>query len=177
MAIVACAVPMLRGQGVQGRAVGTCDEATLARPGRGVAYSGVVQNSDHRFPVTIPGGLVGWGAAPDAPFHGFTIYLDSGRAACLIFEIHLRVELPEDRNRAESSRKRGRPVAVGNRRGWETVESGLAGGRAVAGVNVSIELPREGYTNDASISLITPKEDLPRNRLVLDRFIGSFHFE
>ena len=147
-----CGAPTLFGQATSGRTVRTCNEATLARPDRGVAYRGRVQNSDYRLAVTIPDGLVGWGAAPEAPFHGFTIFLNSGRTSCIIFEVHLHVELPEDRNAINPSDERGHRIDVGNRRGWQLVESGQIGGSTVTNVNIALELPRRGYVNDANIT-------------------------
>jgi len=172
-----CAAPTLFGQATSGRKISTCNEVTLARPGRGVAYRGLVQNSDYGLAVTIPDGLVGWGAAPEAPFHGFTIFLDSGRTSCIIFEVHLRVELPEDRNVINPGAERGHRIDVGNRRGWQVVESGQIGGSTVRNVNVALELPHRGYVNDANITFITPNDGTGINGLVFKRFLESFHFE
>jgi len=171
-----CTAPMLFGQATSGRIVRTCNEATLARPGQGVAYRGAVQNSDYHLVATIPDGLVGWGAAAEAPFHGFAIFLDSGRTSCIIFEIHLRVELPEDRDAANSRRERGHWIKVGNQRGWQVMDSGQAGDSAVTNVNVALELRHRGYVNDANITFITPKA-AALNSTAFDRFLASFRFD
>jgi len=168
---------LVHGEDLPNRNVRTCGEITLARPGMGVAYKASVQNSDYRFSAIIPNGLVGWGAAPNAPFHGFAVFLGSDQTSCIVFEIHLRVDLPEDRVGERTPRKRGRRVEVGNRRGAETFETGSATGSALQNVNVSLELHRNGYTNDASITLVTPQIEAAQNKRVFERFLASFHFE
>src|SRR5208283_2960375 len=50
-----------RGQQLSSATALTCDKLSLARPGYGVAYKGVVRNSDYRFSATIPDDLVGLG--------------------------------------------------------------------------------------------------------------------
>lgn len=67
--------------------------ATLSRPGVGSAFRGTVRNDDYAVSVQIPKGLVGWeGTDPPAPFHGFTIFLDPQMTACIVFEVHIRVD-------------------------------------------------------------------------------------
>jgi hypothetical protein len=168
---------LLHGEDLPNPTARTCGEITLAHPGMGVAYKGTVKNSDYRFSAMIPDGLVGWGAAPSAPFHGFTIFLGSGQTSCIVFEIHLRVNVPEDRDGGRPPRKGGRRIGVGNRQGTETVETGSATGSVLQNVNVTLELPRDDYTNDASITLVTLQSDAARNKHVFDRFLASFHFK
>jgi len=159
----------------------TCDKLSLARPGYGVAYKGVVRNSDYRFSATIPDGLVGWGAAPNAPFHGFTIYPGTDQSSCITFEIHIRVELPEDREGVHGRGKRAKRVKVervkvGNRRGLQTEETGLASGTEFQNVTVTLELPRSGYYNDVAIRLGTPIKEAANGKALLARFLASFQF-
>ena len=172
---------LARGQRPSDPTVLTCDKLALAHPGDGVAYKGIVRNSDYRFWTTIPAGLVAWGGvAPGAPFHGFVIFLGSKETSCIVFYIHIRVELPDDDVFHEPG-KRAIPVKaerrkVGNRTGLQIVESGSAGGTEFENVTVSLELPREGYKNDAVFRLATPKDEAAKSRQVFERFLAAFHF-
>jgi hypothetical protein len=123
-------------------------------------------------------GLVGWGAASNAPFHGFTIYLGSGPSSCISFEIHIRVELPEDSEATNKPEKRTKVerVKVGNRWGLQTVEAGIERGTEFENVTVTIQLPRSGYYNDAAITLVTPTNEAANAKTVLARFLSSFRF-
>ena len=67
-----------------------CAQATRTRPQIGNVFRGSVSNDDYAFSARIPNGLTGWGGVyKDAPFHGFTIFLDSNMEACIVFEVHL----------------------------------------------------------------------------------------
>jgi len=64
-------------------------------------------------PLPLSGRPVGRGAAPNAPFHGFIIYFGSGQRSRLNFEIHIRVELPEDSGVTNKAEKRTKVVPAG----------------------------------------------------------------
>jgi hypothetical protein len=151
-------------------------------PGDGVAYRGAVRNDDYQFWTTIPAGLVAWGGvASNAPFHGFAVFLGSKGASCIVFYIHIRVELPDDDEAFDEPRKgtvrlKGERVKVGNRTGLQTIVSGSSGGTEFENVTVFLELPRDGYKNDAEFRLVMPKEEAAKSRKVFGRFLGSFHF-
>src|SRR5271165_2653045 len=106
--------------------VEACGSITNAQSGNGVAYRGTVRNSDYGLSMQIPPGQTGWGAAPEAPFHGFAIFLPDQPKGCIIFEIHLRVD-PDDSNRTSSARTAKR-IRLGNRNGWEERSIGSIGG-------------------------------------------------
>jgi hypothetical protein len=150
--------------------------------GIGVAYKGTVRNDDYRFEATIPDGLVGWGGvAPNAPFHGFAIFPDPRETSCILFGIQIRVELPDDNGTFHKSGRRAELVKaertkVGNRVGRQIVKTGSAAGAEFENVIVFLELPRDGYTNDAVFTLVTPKDKVAESRLVFARFLSSFHF-
>ena len=106
--VTALAWPMIAFSGGQAAAsqstVMRCEEATRARPQTSVAYTGQVDNDDYKLSLRVPDGLKGWGGvAPNAPFHGFTIFLDSEPDACVLFEVHLRVD-PTDAPEHPASR-------------------------------------------------------------------------
>ena len=169
---------ILRCQGSDS-SISTCDKETLARPGFGVSYSGAVRNDDYRFSATIPEGLVGWGAAPHAPFHGFAIFTGPGSQAtsCIIFRIAIHVDLGEDDVTALGKQKgRSNRVKIGNRIGSQTSAVGSAGGMAYENTHVWLELPRHGYRNNVEIALVTPNIEAARTKAIFAKFLASFRF-
>jgi hypothetical protein len=168
-----CCQGMLRSQQAVHARVSTCER--LQRPGYGVSYRGTVGNDDYRFSVTIPAGLVGWGAGPGAPFHGFAIFIGprAEASSCIVFQIGIHVDLEEDTNQPEPGEER---VKVGNRVGTKTSSAGSVRGTFVENVNVRLELPREGYKNDVTIVLITSKAEAPTAKDVFAKFLASFRF-
>jgi hypothetical protein len=107
--LVGMATARLEAQVSRPGRVSTCSEASLVEPGFGASYRGTVTNDDYKLVLSIPDGLTGWGADPIAPFHGFTIFLSAeDRSTCIVFEIHLRVELSPPKNN-----RRGTPVVIG----------------------------------------------------------------
>jgi hypothetical protein len=169
---------ILRCQGSDS-SVSTCDKETLARPGFGVSYSGAVRNDDYRFSATIPEGFVGWGAAPNAPFHGFVIFTgpESQTTSCIIFRIAIHVDLGEDdaiglgKQKSRSSR-----VRIGNRIGSQTSAVGSSRGMAYETTHVWLELPRHGYRNDVEIALVTPNTHAAKTKAIFAKFLASFRF-
>jgi len=158
--------------------ISTCDKETLARPGFGVSYKGVVRNDDYQFSATIPEGLAGWGAAPVAPFHGFAIFPgpESEATSCIVFRIAIHVDLGEDDKKSGQRKPRTERVKVGNRLGSQTTSSGTAGGTIYENVDVWLELHRDGYRNDVEIMLVTPKTEAARTRAIFAEFLASFRF-
>jgi hypothetical protein len=161
-------------------AIFTCHEISRARPGRGVSYRGTVQNSDYNFSATIPDGLTGWGSAPGAPFHGFTVYLDKDQKSCISFEISIRVLLPEDEATRNSGAREARAITtrvkIGNRVGVQAIETGEADGLEFENLTISLGLPRNGYQNDAVVIFVTPKTKADQTNPLLGRFLSSFRF-
>jgi hypothetical protein len=159
-----------------------CDQLTLARPRSGVAYKGSVQNSDYRFTARIPSQYTGWGAASNAPFHGFAVFLADNRQgvqqSCIVFEIQHRVLLPEDGNAGRGSTRTAEWKAqkVGNRDGFENIRAGSLSGVLSENITLRLELPRQDYTNDLTITLATPLSDRARTEPILRSFISSFRF-
>ncbi|HUA87574.1 MAG TPA: hypothetical protein VMB85_27145 [Bryobacteraceae bacterium] len=156
--------------------VATCHDVSLARPAYGVSYRGSVRNSDYEFSAMVPEGFTGWGAAPVAPFHGFTIYLDERETSCIVFEIRLRVGDVSAEQDAAPNEAAPIRVRVGNRSGLQTVVIGRRSGVEYQNVTVTLELPRAGYTNDAEIVLVTPMNEVARTKPIFSKFLGSFKF-
>jgi hypothetical protein len=148
-----------------------CDALTRAHPGNGVAYSGTVTNDDYRLTLTIPDGLTGWGAAPHAPFHGFSIFLDG---ACIAFEVHIRLDLPEDTRGPVRELKRR--VKIGGRPGFEVSRRGVVDGVPIENRLIFVELNRKDRQDDVSITLATPATDAKKNNEIFERLLASLRF-
>jgi hypothetical protein len=116
-----------------------------------------------------------WEAAPYAPFHGFTIFLNGAgtleRSSCIILEVRLGVVPPDDSEHEPLSRPLTR-VKVGNR----TKTIGLRAGIRYENLGVYVELPREGYTNDLSVRLLTPATERRKNESIFRSFLASLTF-
>lgn len=170
---------VLEAQAQNDSSVLTCSNITLAEPPRGVEYRGVVKNSDYRFSVRIPSGLAGWGAAPGAPFHGFSVFLNSAktpaRSSCIHVLVEQEVFLDEDSRRVAPG-VLSRTVRIGNRQGSERTVVGLVQGIMVENRRVSLELSRQAYTNFLSVTLVTPSDERSRTEAIFRSFIASFNF-
>jgi hypothetical protein len=153
--------------------VAACSEATRARSGVGVRYTGVVQNDDYRFSVKIPNGLTGWGGiAPDAPFHGFLIPLDSVTDGCIVFEIHLRV----DEVAATKNMAGGKTLTLGTARAWQTQEEGVVRGVAITNIRTVFSSVNPNRVDDGEILLITPASQIERAAKLYKAFLRSLRF-
>lgn len=173
VALIAC--PHAPGLEPSASTIQTCDTASNARIGQaGVTYRGTVSNSDYRFRAIIPEGFTGLGAAPGAPFHGFTIYLS--RSACIVFEIEQVHFFDEGTSTGPKHPARGTPMRVGNREGQRHSLSGATRGRSYLNTEVLLELPRSGYKNGVSIRFVTPLEDRSVTEPVFRAFLASFRF-
>jgi hypothetical protein len=152
-----------------------CEKITNARIGQaGVTYTGTINNSDYRFKVNIPKGLIGLGAAPGAPFHGFTIFIDE--TTCIAFGIEQRVLLPEDTPNETEQPIKLPIVKVGNRKGLEESIIGNAQGVPYLNITVWVELPRSGYTNVVDIRLVTLIDKRSIYEPIFRSFLSSFRF-
>jgi hypothetical protein len=145
-------------------------------PGNGVSYRGSVRKDDYGLNLVIPSKLTGWGAAEGAPFHGFTIFLsDQGKpAACLEFEIHLRVPLGEDTNKQVPG---GYKVEVGNIQGRRQERTGLLDGVPFQNVMVEFSFRRNAAVYDGAVWLVTPKDAAVKNGAILKTFLSHVRFE
>jgi hypothetical protein len=155
----------------------SCDTISWARTGRGVAYRGVINNSDYRFSATIPPGSTGWGAGQGAPFHGFTIYLKTNplESSCIVLEIGTHVVLPEDSPSVSTPLNETR-VKVGNRVGIQTSKSGSIHGIRFDNLSLSLELPRADAKVEVSITLVTPTKYMERNKAIFEKFVSQLKF-
>ena len=148
----------------------SCSQATMVKAGVGVPYSGDVSIDDYKLRARIPQGLTGWGGvAPDAPFHGFAIFLDSSMRDCIVFEIHLRIDDDEVPVRPHTAKM----LPLGNAKAWQIVRSGS--NRATDPVNLTtyFSFGQNGQINDGRILLVSRPEELPKTRLLYETFLKS----
>lgn len=151
-----------------------CDSVSLAHRNFGVAYRGRIENGDYLLTLDIPRGFTGWGAAPKAPFHGFTVFLSGKPGSCLNFEIHLRIDL--DGEEADRSAHTGQKMAVGNREGWAEKTTGLIEGSGWTNVHVTFSVDHGKEILDGSIWLITSNDALEKNTATFKRFLSRIKF-
>lgn len=155
-----------------------CDGYTNAQPGHGVAYKGTLRNSDYGLTVQIPPGQTGWGAAPEAPFHGFAIFLAGDLKSCIFFEIHLRVDT--DDHKSISNHPSATRIKLGNRNGWEEQSTGVIEGNEWTNVTVRYSIRHPRSTNeidDGTITLVTLTQDKSKNMALFQEFISQIRFE
>jgi len=160
--------------GTYGSQVRGCDGYTKAQPGHGVEYSGTLRNSDYGLTLQIPPGQSGWGAAPEAPFHGFAIFLAADLKSCIFFEIHLRVAT--DNNKSQSATR----IKLGNRKGWEEQSTGVIEGNEWTNVTArfSIRDPRStNEVDDGSLTLVTLTRNKSKNMELFREMRSHIRFE
>jgi hypothetical protein len=162
--------------------VSTCTTITNARPHNGVAYAGVVTNGDYRFSVTIPKGFTGWGAGPGAPFHGFVIFLGDAQniehAGCIGLGVQLaqRFIIPEEAPVHDDTDPKAHLVKIGNRKGVQKTVLGTVNEIPTENLEIFLELPREGYANSFSVTLVTPLNQRRTNERIFRSFVASIRF-
>jgi len=161
-------------QGLQSGQVKTCPQISLARPGFGASYRGAVRNDDYKLSLTIPDGLTGWGADPVAPFHGFTIFLppDDNQPSCIMFEIHLRVDLGQ-----REAKHRGVKMMIGDVTAWREEATGTINGTDFTNVTIRFSAARGQDVDDGTVRLVTPTKDIGRGRPILKAFLSQMKFD
>jgi hypothetical protein len=153
----------------------SCAKAVLTRPGIGPKYRGLLTNSDYRFTADIPAPLTGWGGVADeAPFHGFTIFLDKSARACIIFEIHIRVDgaYPAYRKPQSSS-----PISLGNATAWQIRSSGTVNDTQIENIITTFSnRQRNSEIDDGSVELITPASHARDSEQTYLQFLQHLRF-
>jgi hypothetical protein len=132
-----------------------------------------VKNDDYRFFAHIPSGLTAWGGvANDAPFHGFTIFLDPSMKSCIVFEVHLRV----DDNDAPERPPKAKVLQLGDAQAWQTTDEGSSHGSSLTSVSTVFVLKQPNQTDDGSILLIAPSSELRKAMKIYEAFLRSVRF-
>ncbi len=146
----------------------SCNQATPAKPDAGVAYSGKVLIDDYKLHARVPEGFTGWGGvANDAPFHGFTIFLDRSLGSCIVFEVHLRIDEDEARVRPRGA---GR-FLLGNATAWQTSNGNH--GQGPINITTYFSSQQKSRVVDGKVLLISPPGELQKMKSVYDTFLNS----
>jgi hypothetical protein len=153
--------------------VKVCGSLTLARPGFGVAYRGTVRNSDYRLGITIPENLTGWGAAPDAPFHGFVIFPPGEPRSCIGFDIQHRVNEEQD---AEAPCP-GTETMLGNRHAWMQETTGVVDGVEWTNITVRFSVRNGDHIDDGALWMASPTKELAENKPTFQKLISQIRFK
>jgi hypothetical protein len=146
-----------------------CDQATTVRPGMGRSFTGLLENSDYAFAVSIPNQMTAWdGVWRDAPFHGFVLFLDPQLQACIVFEVHVRVDDEDAPTPSPSSVQ----MRLGEALAWQDHNSD---GRLVS-IRTTFSFHQADQIDDGEILLITPGSQRERARGIYDAFVRSLTF-
>lgn len=153
--------------------VASCAQAAGTRPQIGNAFRGSVSNDGYAFSARIPSGLTGWGGVyKDAPFHGFTIFLDSNMEACIVFEVHLRVDA-DDTARPPSV---ATSIQLGKAQGWQWTHEGRIANSRLINVHLMFSFRQPNQIDDGEVLLITPASRLKETKATYDAFVHSIKF-
>jgi len=151
----------------------SCAQATKTRPQIGNAFRGSVSNDDYAFSARIPSGLTGWGGVyKDAPFHGFTIFLDSNMEACIVFEVYLRVD-GDDSARPPSV---ATSIQLGKAQGWEWIREGGTANSRWTNIHLLFSFRQPNQMDDGEVLLITPTSRFKETKAAYDAFVRSIKF-
>lgn len=150
-----------------------CRQVVSTQPGDGPAYKGAVANDDYDFSAQVPPGLTAWGGVDEsAPFHGFTIFLDSKAKSCIVFEVHIRV----DESDTVARPPRAKFIMRGKAEGWQTSYTGAIDGIKLTNVMTWFSFKQHDQTDDGSILLITPSSNAVDALRVYDSFLRNLVF-
>ncbi|GEM_PF-2689774 len=153
--------------------ISNCESVTLVRKNVGNAYKGSVTNDDYSMSLVIPKGLIGWGGvAEDAPFHGFTIFLEKAdsSSACIVFDIHVRVNAEDKPVRLHSSHR----IKIKNISGWQSINRIITKGEDIVVITTALSYTKAGDMIDSEITMIVPKLKYTEKKVIYDAFISSF---
>jgi len=128
----------------------SCAQAAGTRPQTVNAFRGSVSNDDYAFSARIPNGLIGWGGVyKDAPFHGFTIFLDSNMEACIVFEVHLRV----DRRDTARPPSAATSIQLGKAQGWQWTREGKTASSRLINIHLLFSFTQPNQIDDGEVLL------------------------
>ncbi len=151
----------------------SCEQITLAKPGVGSAYQGTIKNEDYGFSAEVPAGLTGWsGVDQNAPFHGFTIFLNSQANACINFELHMRL----DENDALKPLRSAKSLHLGDAQAWQSARSEKIKKVGMTNISTLFSFKRGKQIFDGNVILISPVSQLEGARRIYDKFIAKLVF-
>lgn len=132
-----------------------------------------MDNSDYNFVALLPSGLTAWsGVADVAPFHGFTIFLDSTKKSCIDFEVHIRVDESTEPKRPQGAKR----VSLGKAIGWESMSTGLIDGTRFENITITFSFVQPDQVDDGDIILVTPKSQAEASMKIYNEFIHHLAF-
>ena len=151
----------------------SCAQATRTRPQIGNAFRGSVSNDDYAFSAQVPSGLAGWGGVyKDAPFHGFDIFLDSNMEACIIFEVHLRVDGDDTLRRPSAATS----TQLGKAQGWQWTREGRTANSRLTNIHLLFSFRQPNQIDDGEVLLITPASRIKETKATYDALVRSIKF-
>jgi hypothetical protein len=110
--------------------------------------------------------------AEDAPFHGFTIFLDKGAQACIVFEIHIRIQV------GDPPRREPPPLlSLGHATAWQIRASGSANNTEMENLTTAFSNRlRNSEIDDGSVELITPASEAKESEQIYRLFLQHLRF-
>ena len=151
----------------------TCSQATLTRPEVGVAYRGLVTNDDYKLVAVVPQAYTGWGGvAAEAPFHGFTMFMDQSLRSCILFEVHRRVDETDGPLHPHAAET----LSLGQARAWQTSGRITAKGGEIMNLKTIFTFHHDGEMDDGQVTLISPASEQRNTMRVYNNFLKSVHF-
>jgi hypothetical protein len=146
-----------------------CDQATYARPSMGRSFTGHVANDDYAFAVNIPAELTAWdGASEAAPFQGFVLFLDPRLQACIVFEVHVRVDEESAPKRPASAVQ----MRLGEAKAWQDIRTD----GQLTNVSTTFSFKQIDQIDDGEVLLIAPESERSRVEGISDAFVHSLMF-
>ncbi len=153
--------------------VKSCAQITFTKPGIGHPYKGTVRNSDYNLTAILPPRLTAWGGVADeAPFHGFTLFLDAAGESCIEFYVHIRV----DEDAAVKPPTGAKRLALGRAIGWQTRVSGVINGSRFLNTTTTFSFVQSDQIDDGDIILAAPQSHSETAMNTYDEFIRNLHF-
>ncbi|WP_347989253.1 hypothetical protein [Methylomonas sp. AM2-LC] len=150
-----------------------CSHATISRPKIGNSFQGLIINEDYAFTVKIPGGYTGWdGVDQNAPFHGFTIFLDQKMDACINFEIHIQVDEAE----APKPPRSAKLLRLGESQAWQSISKDQVGKITMVNIRTSFSFKQAKQIDNGEVILVTPISHLSETKHIYDDFVRSLIF-
>jgi len=153
--------------------VKSCNQVTFTKPSIGDPYKGTVRNSDYDFKAIIPPNLTAWsGVADEAPFHGFTLFLDATERSCIVFEVHIRVDEGTVVVRPIGAKR----IVLGKAIGWQKTMSGVSNGVRLINKITTFSFVQADQTDDGEIILVAPVSQAEKSANIYEEFVRNLNF-
>jgi hypothetical protein len=97
------------------------------------------------------------------------MFLDSKADSCIVFEIHLRVDAPQES-------PGGKPMQLGKVRAWQEVKEGTIHGESMTNVRTAFSSKQSNQTKDGEILLVAPASKVKEAKRLYEVFLRSVSF-